>query len=259
MEGAMMQSASALTGSSAGVFAGIAAAGAHAVVGGVDVAAAALRQLAELVGGAGDAVGMVLGHQPAVGALDVLVAGVVGDAEDAVVLFRGGRRRAPGARAEPAGIDGVPEGRTQDGAGRVPHQHPAEDGADQLPVPPHAGRSCSVDCDCTARRWCGPAWRGRPWPLPCPAWSQTASPYNCPDRPGARRVPTTLHTSDLPLPLLHRGKVRDVYALPGNELLIVASDRLSAFDVVLPDPIPGKGEILTQLSNFWFARTAALV
>ena len=59
------------------------------------------------------------------------------------------------------------------------------------------------------------------------------------------------------LTLIHRGKVRDVYALPGNELLIVASDRLSAFDVILPDPIPGKGEILTQLSNFWFARTAA--
>ena len=59
------------------------------------------------------------------------------------------------------------------------------------------------------------------------------------------------------LTLIHRGKVRDVYALPGNELLIVASDRLSAFDVILPDPIPGKGEILTQLSNFWFAKTAA--
>ena len=72
-------------------------------------------------------------------------------------------------------------------------------------------------------------------------------------------MPTSLHTSDLPLPLLHRGKVRDVYALPGNELLLVASDRLSAFDVVLPDPIPGKGEILTTLSNFWFARTAALM
>jgi phosphoribosylaminoimidazole-succinocarboxamide synthase len=73
-------------------------------------------------------------------------------------------------------------------------------------------------------------------------------------------VPTCLHTSELPgLELLHRGKVRDVYALPGDRLLIVASDRLSAFDVVLPDPIPGKGEILTQLSNFWFARTASLV
>ncbi len=71
---------------------------------------------------------------------------------------------------------------------------------------------------------------------------------------------TTLSVSDLPgLSLLHRGKVRDVYALPGERLLIVASDRLSAFDVILPDPIPGKGEMLTQLSNFWFARTAAIV
>ena len=71
---------------------------------------------------------------------------------------------------------------------------------------------------------------------------------------------TTLLQSDLPgLDLLHRGKVRDVYALPGNELLIVASDRLSAFDVVLPDPIPGKGEMLCQMSNFWFAKTAHLL
>ncbi len=66
--------------------------------------------------------------------------------------------------------------------------------------------------------------------------------------------------SDLPgLELLHRGKVRDVYALDAGHLLIVASDRLSAFDVVLPDPIPGKGELLTQISNFWFARTAHLM
>ena len=73
-------------------------------------------------------------------------------------------------------------------------------------------------------------------------------------------MPTTLHTSDLPgLELLHRGKVRDVYALPGNRLLMVATDRLSAFDVVLPDPVPGKGEMLCQISNFWFAKTAHLV
>ena len=73
-------------------------------------------------------------------------------------------------------------------------------------------------------------------------------------------MPTTLLQSDLPgLELLHRGKVRDVYALSGDRLLIVASDRLSAFDVVLPDPIPGKGEMLTQVSNFWFGKTAALV
>jgi phosphoribosylaminoimidazole-succinocarboxamide synthase len=73
-------------------------------------------------------------------------------------------------------------------------------------------------------------------------------------------VPTVLSQSNLPgLDLIHRGKVRDVYALSATELLIVASDRLSAFDVVLPDPIPGKGEMLCQISNFWFGKTAHLV
>ena len=73
-------------------------------------------------------------------------------------------------------------------------------------------------------------------------------------------MPTVLSQSNLPgLELIHRGKVRDVYALDARELLIVASDRLSAFDVVLPDPIPGKGEMLTQISNFWFGKTAHLV
>ena len=71
---------------------------------------------------------------------------------------------------------------------------------------------------------------------------------------------TTLHTSNLPgLPLLHQGKVRDVFGLPGERLLMVATDRLSAFDVVLPDPIPGKGEMLCQISNFWFDKTAHLI
>ena len=60
-------------------------------------------------------------------------------------------------------------------------------------------------------------------------------------------------------PLLARGKVRDVYEYGPNELLIVTSDRLSAFDVVLPTPIPEKGVVLTQISNFWFARTAGIV
>nr|WP_221265788.1 phosphoribosylaminoimidazolesuccinocarboxamide synthase [Oleiagrimonas soli] len=57
----------------------------------------------------------------------------------------------------------------------------------------------------------------------------------------------------------YRGKVRDVYELSDERLLIVASDRLSAFDVILPDPIPGKGEMLTQISNFWFDKTAHLM
>ena len=73
-------------------------------------------------------------------------------------------------------------------------------------------------------------------------------------------MPTTLSRAELPgLVLRHRGKVRDLFELPRDRLLIVATDRLSAFDVVLPDPIPGKGEMLTQVSNFWFARTAELV
>ncbi|MBB5886570.1 MULTISPECIES: phosphoribosylaminoimidazolesuccinocarboxamide synthase [unclassified Xanthomonas] len=81
---------------------------------------------------------------------------------------------------------------------------------------------------------------------------------------------TTLLQSDLPgLPLRHRGKVRDVFDLPrerlpadappGDYLLMVATDRLSAFDVVLPDPIPGKGEMLCQVSNFWFKKTDHLM
>jgi phosphoribosylaminoimidazole-succinocarboxamide synthase len=58
---------------------------------------------------------------------------------------------------------------------------------------------------------------------------------------------------------IHRGKVRDIYALDDERMLIVTTDRLSAFDVVLPDPIPEKGRVLTQISNFWFARTGHIV
>ena len=81
---------------------------------------------------------------------------------------------------------------------------------------------------------------------------------------------TTLLEADLPgLTLRHRGKVRDVFDLPpgaggadpshGPLMLMVATDRLSAFDVMLPDPIPGKGEMLCQVSNFWFGKTAHIV
>ena len=54
------------------------------------------------------------------------------------------------------------------------------------------------------------------------------------------------------LPLVQRGKVRDIYAVGDDHLLIVTTDRISAFDVILPDPIPGKGAVLTATSNFWF-------
>jgi phosphoribosylaminoimidazole-succinocarboxamide synthase len=61
------------------------------------------------------------------------------------------------------------------------------------------------------------------------------------------------------LPLVQRGKVRDIYAVGEQHLLIVTTDRLSAFDVILPDPIPGKGAILTATSNFWFERMADVI
>jgi phosphoribosylaminoimidazole-succinocarboxamide synthase len=70
----------------------------------------------------------------------------------------------------------------------------------------------------------------------------------------------TVHTTALRhLKLLHRGKVRDIYELDATHMLIVTTDRLSAFDVVLPDPIPHKGRVLTEISEFWFARTRAIV
>src|ERR671911_1109597 len=61
------------------------------------------------------------------------------------------------------------------------------------------------------------------------------------------------------LPRLGRGKVRDIYAVGPDKMLIVASDRLSAFDVVLPDPIPDKGRVLNEMANFWFERLGHVV
>jgi phosphoribosylaminoimidazole-succinocarboxamide synthase len=75
--------------------------------------------------------------------------------------------------------------------------------------------------------------------------------------PLSTRAP--LLESRLSLPLFRRGKVRDVYAVGDDRLLVVATDRLSAFDVVLPTGIPGKGTVLTQLSLFWFRKLADVV
>jgi phosphoribosylaminoimidazole-succinocarboxamide synthase len=66
-------------------------------------------------------------------------------------------------------------------------------------------------------------------------------------------------TSIESLPLVHRGKVRDIYAVGDDHLLMIASDRLSAFDVVLPQPLPGKGILLTQIALFWFGKMAEVV
>lgn len=68
-----------------------------------------------------------------------------------------------------------------------------------------------------------------------------------------------LESSLTSLPFLHRGKVRDIYAVGDDKLLVIQTDRLSAFDVILPDPIPEKGRVLTRLSLFWFDRLAHVI
>lgn len=61
------------------------------------------------------------------------------------------------------------------------------------------------------------------------------------------------------LPLLHKGKVRDIYEVDAHHMLVIATDRISAFDVIMPEPIPNKGALLTQVSNFWFDRFSDLI
>ncbi len=73
--------------------------------------------------------------------------------------------------------------------------------------------------------------------------------------PSPAMFQSTIHS----LPLLHRGKVRDIYAVDDQRMLIVTTDRLSAFDVVLPTPIPDKGRVLTAMANFWFGRLAHIL
>src|SRR5918999_607577 len=74
----------------------------------------------------------------------------------------------------------------------------------------------------------------------------------------AARSETALTESRVPLPLLRRGKVREVYEVDAQHLLVVASDRVSAFDVVMREPIPHKGAVLTQMSGFWFEQLAGV-
>src|SRR5690606_339436 len=214
-----------------------AAPGPDPVVGLVDLGRAALRLFKQLGRGAGHAVGMVLGHQPAIGEVDLGLAGLRTQAEDAPGIVA----RAP----EPVAVECVPDQQADEAAGRVPHQQPTGDEPEQFSIPSlHA-----ADSSVTGR-------------------ANTAHRYNARPTAAIRPMATTLLEARLPgFELLHRGKVRDVYALPpgsgpeesGPLLLMVATDRLSAFDVVLPDPIPGKGEMLCQVSNFWFERTEHLV
>jgi phosphoribosylaminoimidazole-succinocarboxamide synthase len=108
----------------------------------------------------------------------------------------------------------------------------------------------------TVDRWALAAWQGEP------AESQSTRPERSRRtsrtgywrrRPPMPRATEVVMTTDIPgLKRLHSGKVRDVYELPGDRLLLVATDRASAFDVVLPTGVPRKGEVLTRLSAFWY-------
>ncbi len=95
---------------------------------------------------------------------------------------------------------------------------------------------------------------------PAPPSSTSGSPGRMATNPLTASPP--MHQSRITgLTRLHQGKVRDIYEIPGDSrhMLIVTTDRLSAFDVVLPDPIPGKGRVLTSISNFWFGKTGRIV
>ena len=70
---------------------------------------------------------------------------------------------------------------------------------------------------------------------------------------------TLTQSSIKSLPLLHQGKVRDIYDIDANTMLLIATDRLSAFDVILPTPIKDKGAILTEIANFWFKKLGHVV
>ena len=70
---------------------------------------------------------------------------------------------------------------------------------------------------------------------------------------------TVFETQITSLPLIHKGKVRDIYEIDDDHMLIITTDRLSAFDVILPTPISGKGAVLTSVANFWFERTQNII
>src|SRR5207244_12793210 len=136
--------------------------------------------------------------------------------------------------------------------GGAPRARPGVPGAQDRRA---SGRARSRDL-----RGPGPAPGGR---IPRAGAARHAAPHRsrAPGRGRRRghRMTAPLVASALPLPLLRRGKVREVYEVDRDTLLLVASDRVSAFDVVLREPVPHNGTVLTQLSAFWFERLASVI
>src|SRR5262249_25439874 len=111
------------------------------------------------------------------------------------------------------------------------------------------------------------AWTSNKWPMNVPNSAPTGPAVNTPIKaPNAlpchtiwAMVAAMLESHVPSLQRIHQGKVRDIYAVDEQHMLIVTTDRLSAFDVGMPAPIPGKGSVLTRISNFWFERTRQIV
>ena len=159
-------------------------------------------------------------------------------------LFAAGAARTPRALAEFV-VDQMACQHAQRRPHRASYQQ-AERTADEFPAPIHAAILPTPDSNPST----GSITTGKTLEQPPPV------PHGAPQTP-----PTApLHTSHLQhLPRLHSGKVRDIYDIDHEHMLIVTTDRISAFDVVMPDPIPHKGRVLTEISQFWFERTRGII
>ena len=161
---------------------------------------------------------LVLGHA-AVGLGDV-AHDLERGGEEALADFQHAARRRPGGAGRDTLVVEVPEDQSDEGAPGTAEQQQADDGANEFSGDAHRSRLLR----CMANML-----------------TETASP--------------PVHTTSLRgLKKIHTGKVRDIYEIDAQSMLIVTTDRLSAFDVVLPDPIPDKGRVLNSISNFWFER-----
>ena len=159
----------------------------------------------------------------------------------------------PGGRRPPGAARGGAAAQSRRGpGGRRGRTHPTTSWSDSPPIPPSEA-SPSPSWPATSRRASSSAGhRSRSTNSCATSWIPCCR--GLPEAPPARYAYDDRRArAHLPLPLVRRGKVREVYRVDDERLLLVASDRISAFDFVLDEPVPDKGAVLTQLSAFWFA------
>ena len=174
----------------------------------------------------------------------------------------------PGPAALAGGVELVPQHEPDDGTQQPAADDVAQDRAEDLAVPTFEHVRGGVPLpgsrynEWSARMLCPCGRRSRHINSTGGSTMSMPTPDSNPSAGSTASGSPPMHESNLRgLTRIHQGKVRDIYAIPGDDrhMLIVTTDRLSAFDVVLPDPIPGKGHVLTSISNFWFARTGHIV